>query len=321
MKINISIAMATYNGSNFLREQLDSIYSQSLLPYEVCVVDDCSTDSTPIILQEYKEKYGLKYIINQHHLGVNQNFEKALLMTTGNYIMFCDQDDYWLPNKINSMMKIMQKIEKQNKACIVTCRNTYCDQNLNPYLKSPSLEIHLNKDTMDYRDTIIKHLSQGAAMLMNRITIAYILPFPSNNDICYDYYIGYTVAMLGIKYDMKESLIKYRIHANNVTNSYKSINKDKEPFFIHLKNRLKKYHNVSIVPEHSIRVFKMVNQKFNDEIDKKKLKYVNNIIYLSDIHISFTKRLYLLCSTPKIPISRKWNSIKAHILNSLFYKK
>lgn len=314
MNFNISVAMATYNGSKYLREQLDSIYLQSLLPNEVCVVDDCSTDETVVILQEYKEKYGLKYIINESHLGVNQNFEKALRMTSGNYIMFCDQDDYWLPDKNSSMMKIMQKIEKQDKACLVTCRNTYCDSKLIPYTKSPSIEIHLDKDTMDYRDTIVKHLSQGAAMLMNRKTLEYILPFPSNN-ICYDYYIGYIVAMIGIKYDMKESFIKYRIHENNVTNSVNTIIKHKESFFLSVKNKLKKHHNISVVPEHSINVFKMVNSKFKNNIDGKKLNYVNKVIQLSDNNISFLKRLYLLCTTSKIPNLRKWHSIKSHVLN------
>lgn len=311
---NISIAMATYNGSKFLREQLDSIYSQSLFPYEVCVVDDCSTDTTIHILQEYQKKYGLKYTINKHHLGVNQNFEKALRMTTGKYIMFCDQDDYWLPNKNSCMMKIMQKIEKEDTPCIVTCRNTYCDKYLNPYSKSPSIEIHLDKDTWDYRDTIIKHLSQGAAMLMNRKTLEYILPFPSNN-ICYDYYIGYIVAMIGIKYDIKESFIRYRIHENNVTNSSNNINQYKESFFNRIRDKFRRHHHIGIVPEHSIQVFKIANQKLENKIDKEKLSYVNRIIHLSDINISFLERLYLLCTTPKIPISRKWNSIKSHMLN------
>lgn len=320
MEYKISIAIATYNGGKYLNEQLNSIYSQSLLPYEVCVIDDCSTDETVSILQEYKEKYGLKFIINERHLGVNQNFEKSLLMTSGDYIMFCDQDDYWLPDKISSMIKTMLKIEEKDKACLVTCRNTYCDSNLKQYNKAPSLEIHLKEDTTDYRDTIIKHLSQGAAMLMNRQTLKYILPFPTN-DICYDYYIGYIVAMIGIKYDMKESFIKYRIHENNVTNSVNSIVPHQKFFIKNILNKFNKYHYTGIVPEHSIKVFKSVNEKFYKNIDKEKLKYVNKIISLSDINISLMERLYLLCSTPKIPISRKLNSIKAHILNWFYINK
>ena len=74
----ISLAMPTYNGERFLREQLDSIYNQTIVPDEVIVVDDCSTDGTISILEEYKKKYGLKYWVNEKNLGYNKNFEKAI---------------------------------------------------------------------------------------------------------------------------------------------------------------------------------------------------------------------------------------------------
>ena len=171
---------------------------------------------------------------------------------------------------------------------------------------------------MDYRDTIIKHLSQGAAMLMNRKTLEYIIPFP-NNSICYDYYIGYIVAMIGIKYDMKESFIKYRIHENNVTNAIRNETTEKNSIK-NIMNKFKTYHNISIVPEHSIRVFKLVNEKLKDQINDERLKYVNRIISLSDTNISFIKRLYLLITTTHVPIIRKWHSLKSHILNNLLIK-
>jgi glycosyltransferase involved in cell wall biosynthesis len=91
----ISLAMPTYNGERFLREQLDSIYNQTIVPDEVIVVDDCSTDGTISILEEYKKKYGLKYWVNEKNLGYNKNFEKAISLCTGDYIALSDQDDVW----------------------------------------------------------------------------------------------------------------------------------------------------------------------------------------------------------------------------------
>ena len=70
----VSIAMATYNGEKYLKEQLDSIYNQTYKNIEVIVCDDCSSDKTVEILDEYKEKYGLKYYINEKNLG----FKKKL---------------------------------------------------------------------------------------------------------------------------------------------------------------------------------------------------------------------------------------------------
>ena len=74
----ISLVMPTYNGETYLREQLDSIYGQTLVPDEVIVVDDCSTDGTVEILKEYSIKYGLKFYINDTNLGYNKNFAKGI---------------------------------------------------------------------------------------------------------------------------------------------------------------------------------------------------------------------------------------------------
>lgn len=94
----ISIVMATYNGGRFLKEQLNSLCKQTRIPDEVIVVDDGSTDNTLAILEEFSKVLNLSIHINTNHLGVNGNFEKGLNLCSGDYIMFCDQDDYWLPN-------------------------------------------------------------------------------------------------------------------------------------------------------------------------------------------------------------------------------
>ena len=110
----ISLAMPTYNGSKFLRKQLDSIYEQTLIPDEIVVVDDCSTDNTRDILEEYKMTRGLKYYVNEKNLGYNKNYVKAIMLCNGDYILLCDQDDVWLPNKVekcyNEIVKYPQHI-------------------------------------------------------------------------------------------------------------------------------------------------------------------------------------------------------------------
>ena len=100
MSDRISIAMATFNGEKYLREQLDSIYSQTLLPYEIVAADDCSTDRTTEILEEYRIKKGLKYLVNEHNIGVVKNFEKAISLCQGDYVALSDQDDIWFPEKL-----------------------------------------------------------------------------------------------------------------------------------------------------------------------------------------------------------------------------
>src|SRR5688572_32515873 len=96
----VSIAIATYNGEKFLRQQLDSIYAQSYPNIEVVVSDDRSTDATAGVLEEYRRRHGLAYGVNETRLGYPRNFERAASMCRGAYIAFADQDDIFLPHKI-----------------------------------------------------------------------------------------------------------------------------------------------------------------------------------------------------------------------------
>ena len=110
----VSIAIATYNGATFLREQLDSLYNQTVQPDEIFVSDDCSNDGTVEILEEYHRTKGLKYTVNEHNLGFNKNFENALKNTTGEFIMICDQDDIWMPEKVEVLLKAIKKHDCTN---------------------------------------------------------------------------------------------------------------------------------------------------------------------------------------------------------------
>lgn len=97
-----SVALCTYNGEKFLKEQLDSILSQKIAVDEIVICDDASTDGTISILKDYESKFpGLFHIfINSENLGYVQNFEKALSLCKGDVIFLCDQDDVWNQDKV-----------------------------------------------------------------------------------------------------------------------------------------------------------------------------------------------------------------------------
>ncbi len=98
----ISIAMATYNGERFIREQLDSIARQSLLPMELVITDDNSTDRTMDIVDEFSRSapFPVRAVRNPTRLGYAENFLKAASLCAGDIIAFCDQDDIWFENKL-----------------------------------------------------------------------------------------------------------------------------------------------------------------------------------------------------------------------------
>ena len=111
MKSTVSIALCTFNGERFLREQLASYAAQSQLPDEVVVCDDGSTDSTLEILEEWAKTvpFPVRIFRNEQNLGYAQNFGKAVSLCTGDIIFLSDQDDVWLPEKIEKMVQVFEK--------------------------------------------------------------------------------------------------------------------------------------------------------------------------------------------------------------------
>ena len=101
----ISIALASYNGENYIREQLDSILLQSISDFELIICDDCSTDNTYQILEEYKARDSRIHIYrNEQNLGFKKNFEKAISLCKGEYIALSDQDDIWLVDHLKILL-------------------------------------------------------------------------------------------------------------------------------------------------------------------------------------------------------------------------
>lgn len=109
----ISVALATCDGSRFLREQLDSIRQQTLAPDQVILRDDASTDDTVELIEGYLKEYPLapawRLIQNPERAGYAENFRAAVEETDGDYVFFCDQDDIWEPDRVEKMVEQMEK--------------------------------------------------------------------------------------------------------------------------------------------------------------------------------------------------------------------
>jgi glycosyltransferase involved in cell wall biosynthesis len=112
----ISVAMCTYNGEKYIREQLDSIAGQTRLPIELIICDDRSTDNTSVIIGEFAASapFSVKFSINSANLGssakgISKNFAQACALCCGELIVPCDQDDIWQPNKLASMAETMER--------------------------------------------------------------------------------------------------------------------------------------------------------------------------------------------------------------------
>lgn len=100
--MTLSVVIATYNGEKFLREQLDSVLAQTLMPDEIIVSDDGSTDVTWAIMEEYQKRYPKLFRLyrNEKGLGPHENFKHAFQHVTCDLVAPCDQDDIWMPEKL-----------------------------------------------------------------------------------------------------------------------------------------------------------------------------------------------------------------------------
>jgi glycosyltransferase involved in cell wall biosynthesis len=99
----ISIVLCCYNGQRFIKQQIDSLLNQTYPNIEIIISDDGSTDGTVQILQEFRSEQRIQLFFQSTNLGSSQNFEFAVGKTHGDFVAFSDQDDIWLPNKVEKL--------------------------------------------------------------------------------------------------------------------------------------------------------------------------------------------------------------------------
>lgn len=110
MPEKVSVVLSTYNGEKYIIDQLSSLLDQSYKPDEVIIQDDCSTDNTAMLANDFIEEHHLnnwKVLINSKNIGWKMSFWKALHKAHNEIIFLCDQDDIWMPNKICEMRTVL----------------------------------------------------------------------------------------------------------------------------------------------------------------------------------------------------------------------
>ncbi|MGZ8190249.1 MAG: glycosyltransferase family 2 protein [Methylococcaceae bacterium] len=217
----VSVVIATYNGERFLHEQLDSIILQTYQHIEIIAVDDCSTDNTAAILNEYAAKYPhFTFVKNEQNIGYQKNFEKGFQLAKGDYIAPCDQDDIWLPTKIEVLLNNIDHHP------IV-----YCDSNfINGAGELIGEKMSEAKALIDFDDPIMFVVGgsvPGHAMLITKQLVADTMPFPSTI-MPHDYWLAFVATFNDSLKFVDQALVLYRRHDSNIFGSFNSKNKLKE---------------------------------------------------------------------------------------------
>ena len=204
----ISVCMASYNGGKYIREQLESILSQLPSDVEIVIADDGSTDDTLQVVESLNEPR-IRMLPAEKHLGVIYNYERALLASKGEIVFLADQDDVWLPGKVEKVLAAL------NGADLVT-HNAWM---LRPSESSWTRSGKLN-DIRAYKSGVVgnwwKNSFTGCCMAFRRNVLDKALPFPKNLPM-HDQWLGIVAEKFFKVKFIDEPLVEYRQHSTNAT--------------------------------------------------------------------------------------------------------
>jgi len=221
VKPTVDILLATYNGSDYLVEQLDSIIAQTFADWRLLVRDDVSTDTTPEILRAYQAKLHDRITIvpgADQNLGASGNFADLMSRADADYLMFCDQDDVWLPDKIERTLTEMRRLEK------------YCGE-MTPLMVHTDLavvdeKLRIVADSLwrfQYSDPVagkalnrllVQNTVTGCTVMINRSLRDVALPIPPEA-VMHDWWLALAATTFGAIGHVAVPTVLYRQHAAN----------------------------------------------------------------------------------------------------------
>lgn len=210
-----SVALCTFNGEAFLPEQLESFCRQTDLPDEVVVCDDCSSDRTFAILEQWAASapFPVRLFRNERNLGFSQNFQKTIERCEGEVIFLSDQDDVWLPQKL----ELMKKEFLQDPGLVaLTCRVCYADEELKPFTQD-ELRRMTSTDVRSASAWALARPFPGCCLAIRKPLAEKVLPVPPIWP--HDMWLQMTLPFWGaVKFlDTAEPLMIHRGHSQSIT--------------------------------------------------------------------------------------------------------
>ena len=218
---SVDVLMATYNGARFLDQQIRSIQRQSHRNFRLLVRDDGSSDDTPALLREYRGRRPEQIVLIEHlseRLGPAGSFSALLQQSHADYVMFCDQDDVWLPDRIERTLRRMKQIERRHgprQPILVHTDLVVADESLltlgDSFWKyqrlDPSGGGTLNR-------LLVQNVVTGCACMLNRALVHKAVPIPPEARM-HDWWVALVAAAFGRVEHLPEATVIYRQHGSN----------------------------------------------------------------------------------------------------------
>ena len=218
----VDILLATYNGDKYLRQQIDSILNQTYENWKLIVRDDGSTDNTTSIIEGYRDIVPDKIVVlndDLGKLGVTNNFAKLLEHSQSDYTMLADQDDIWLPRKIElTYNKMRGLVEKHSGDVPLLVYTDYkiVDANMCVIIDSYWKRMKIDpKSARSLARSLVFNVTSGCTIMINRKLRDLSLPMPA--DIFFhDWWLGLVSTAVGKNDYVQEATLLHRLHATNV---------------------------------------------------------------------------------------------------------
>jgi glycosyltransferase involved in cell wall biosynthesis len=216
----VSVLLASYNGEKYIREQLDSILNQTFSDLSIVISDDLSTDSTPAIIREYEEQYPgrVRSLRNSERSGSAQNnFFRLLKSEAADYIMLCDQDDVWLPDKVEVTLREMKKLEAEwgegvpllvhGDLSVTDKEGGILHKSMAEYQK---IAVHDNR----FSHYLVENNITGNTVMINRVLLGFLVDVPKEC-VMHDWWLGLLASCFGRISYIDRPLVLYRQHGEN----------------------------------------------------------------------------------------------------------
>lgn len=216
----IDILVATYNGEKFIKEQLDSIILQSHSDWRLIISDDCSKDSTVSIVKKYQKQHPDKIFLFENDVpsgSAQNNFFNAIKYATSDYVMFSDQDDVWLPDKIEITYNKMMEIEREcgkNTPVLIHTDLKVVDRSLNTIKDSFFEMMNMDNNRCAFNNLLVQNIVTGCTIMGNRALFDYLEKIPQNA-VMHDMWIALVASAFGEIGFVDKSTMLYRQHENN----------------------------------------------------------------------------------------------------------
>jgi len=283
---NVEILLATYGGEKYIAELLESLLNQTYPNLRILIRDDGSKDSTLSILQNFAHSHPNKIslISDGKNLGVIGNFSELLKYSSADYVLFADQDDFWLPNKVELSVKRLQEMEQKygvDSPLLVHTDLHVVDQNLQTIHRSFWSFTKINPNFSKLNRLLVQNCVTGCTMTLNRALIHLSYPIPQNV-LMHDWWIALIATSFGHIDYLSSPTLLYRQHQSNTLGAI-------QPNLWHTLKKVLSGQNVTCPTRKQALIFLKI---FENQLDSTNKTMVQAFCHLQNV--SFLKQRQLI---------------------------